>query len=202
MGCCLRRSPRGTSTSVLIVDPLTCRSGPTIAARFHLVRLPGLSRPQPHAARQFAAGEIQWGVRRRAGYGQMDDPMAHRGRMQHAFLTGVDSLAICGYKPFRWRQRHAVPLAVPTTQNQHCHRCWSYISYPQASVILVDPQARIEGAHATSRESWPAMDAVTVHRSRRPHRRGRRPRIVAVRQPPPNSRKERTHSPQLVDKAA
>ena len=65
---------------------------------------------------------VMWGVRRRGGFSEFDDPLAHRGRVKHAFVFGSETRAVCGYRPVRWG-RSGVPLAAPTEHNPACQGC-------------------------------------------------------------------------------
>lgn len=183
--------------------PLSKSVVPTDAERFHPMRIPGLLGRHPRATHnQFAAVDIEWGIRRRSGYSQMDDPVAHRGLVQHAFLMGVDTRAICGYKPLRWRQRRAAPLAIPTSENPYCPECWSSIRGPEASVIVVNRYAWGEAAQATSPERSTHTDAGSIHRRRRRLRREELPGIVAVRPARSNSLERRSRVSEEIDQAA
>lgn len=57
-----------------------------------------------------------WGVPIRHGFNEFDDPWYHRGRTAHAFRTGNESAAVCGYRPWRhWlRPGRQVKLALPS----------------------------------------------------------------------------------------
>ena len=95
--------------------------------------------------------DVVWGVRRRRGYGPIDDPRAHAGRTQHAFLVGSDAEALCGYRSQgRLGRRLAVPLALATDYNPYCRRCLSAIpeSWSARETVVVatesTPAARID----------------------------------------------------------
>lgn len=72
----------------------------------------------------FASDEILWGVRRRAGYSEIDDPRAYSRREAHAFIFGSDAVALCGFRPRRsWHVGAPTSLAIPTELNPRCPRC-------------------------------------------------------------------------------
>ena len=87
-----------------------------------------------------AAGDgqwmIVWGVRRRDGFSEFDDPRAHGYRMSHAYFGG-QLVALCGYRPFRWRRARSVPLAAATESNPECRKC--HISIALTSVTPSEP---------------------------------------------------------------
>jgi hypothetical protein len=77
---------------------------------------------------RLAAGDILWGVARRDGCTDLDDPRAHAGLVQHAFPLGSDDRAVCGYRPPRRRSEFAaemrVELAAPSAEyNPPCPSC-------------------------------------------------------------------------------
>jgi hypothetical protein len=75
--------------------------------------------------------EVLWGVGRREGFSDTNDPLAHLGLTQHAFEAGIDDRAICGFEPPRrpsGRQRIPRPqLALAGTDNPQCPRCVALI---------------------------------------------------------------------------
>jgi hypothetical protein len=54
--------------------------------------------PTPEPA-PWSYHEVLWGVERRPGCFDLEDPIAHAGRIQHAFPMGRDSMAVCGFRP-------------------------------------------------------------------------------------------------------
>jgi hypothetical protein len=50
-------------------------------------------------ARTWSRDEIMWGIPRRHGYSDIEDPRAHAGITQHAFPIGQNGRAICGNEP-------------------------------------------------------------------------------------------------------
>ncbi|MEP7378034.1 MAG: hypothetical protein ABI725_00570 [Chloroflexota bacterium] len=72
--------------------------------------------------------DVLWGVRRKMGY-DADDPWRHRGITQHAYYLGHDTMALCRYRPFRWRRSIPVPLAPPTELNPPCRTCLSAVAF-------------------------------------------------------------------------
>ena len=77
-------------------------------------------------SREIPSELLLWGVRRRRGYSEIDDPWSHDGLDQHAFVVGNDTAALCGFRPFRWRSP-AVPLAIARDENPRCRRCLAVI---------------------------------------------------------------------------
>jgi hypothetical protein len=69
--------------------------------------------------------EVVWGVKRRSGFGDLDDPSAHAGLTMHAFPVGNSSRAICGYRPLSTFTRRLVALAAVTEYNAPCRECAS-----------------------------------------------------------------------------
>jgi hypothetical protein len=81
--------------------------------------------------------DVLWGVARRNGYFDIEDPSAHAGLTQHAFPFGRDEEAICGYRPPRrrdeWNPTPRPMLALPSdAYNPRCDRCQSRIRPPWA----------------------------------------------------------------------
>lgn len=72
--------------------------------------------------------QVIWGVARRAGLDEQDDPKAHAGLTQHAFEQGNDDRAICGFEP---PKRASSPTSKPRPQlsmpnprlNPRCPKC-------------------------------------------------------------------------------
>jgi len=102
-------------------------------------------------AREFDVDTLLWGVQRRRGYGVVDDPGAHRGRYQHAFVIGDDTVALCGFKPTsRWRPNFKVPVAMATDYNPRCLRCVAVIPFAfstkgtEGPAAVADPVERLE----------------------------------------------------------
>lgn len=100
------------------------------ATRAHVLysrsRMPLLRRPKD-AGLRFKPDDVLWGVARREGYSDTDDPTQHDAVVQHAFEFGTDKRAICGFEPPRRRSRvTATPhpqLAIPGPSNPRCPRC-------------------------------------------------------------------------------
>jgi hypothetical protein len=114
------------------------------------------AKPAPDG-KQWSEGELIWGVPRRPGYDDQDDPKGHAGLTQHAFEPGNDERAICGYEP---PKRAAGPtakprpqLAMPTARlNPRCAKCARLIETPEVPTLL-PALAAIEAA---------AIDAATT----------------------------------------
>jgi hypothetical protein len=86
--------------------------------------LPGSNSP----GQMWAHDEVLWGIPRRHGYSDIDDPRAHSGIAQHAFPLGHNERAICGNEPpKRPTWINPVPhaqLAVPSPiYNPRCQDC-------------------------------------------------------------------------------
>ena len=91
-----------------------------------LVRLMRVFRRSSGDQTNPTAGDVIWGVGRREGYSDTDDPAQHSGVTQHAFMAGQDRQAICGYEPPR--RRAAIgqvrpQLATVGPANPRCPRC-------------------------------------------------------------------------------
>src|SRR5215212_1258311 len=111
-----------------------------------------ISRPAKRRteARQWSEDELIWGVPRRPGYDDQDDPKGHAGLTQHAFEPGNDERAICGFEPpKRAGSATAKPraqLAMPTARlNPRCVKCAALIATPDVPSLL-PTLAAIEGA--------------------------------------------------------
>jgi hypothetical protein len=85
-----------------------------------------------------SADEIVWGVRRKLGYSEIDDPSAHRGLIQHAFVAGRYEVALCGTRTYGWRKPKHIRLAVPTEDNPSCRKCSLAIAFEVAEMVSVD----------------------------------------------------------------
>ena len=113
-----------------------------------------------------AATEFMWGVPRREGHSDTDDPTPHSGVMQHAFEFGRDDRAICGFEPPKRTSRvsrDARPqLAVPGRNNPKCRKCELLVASSVRSdgaVAVMDPAAR-DGQASDSAETDPANGAI------------------------------------------
>jgi len=85
--------------------------------------------------RQLPADAVLWGVVRRDGLSDLDDPSAHAGLAQHAYPVNADEQAICGYRPPRRRTLFSsgprVELIAPSSvYNTPCKRCVAAIGDP------------------------------------------------------------------------
>jgi hypothetical protein len=99
--------------------------------------------------------QVIWGVARRAGLDEQDDPKAHAGLTQHAFEPGNDDRAICGFEP---PKRASSPTARPRAQlsmpnprlNPRCPKCLKLMAPAPAAVTAdeaaVEPAVEEEGA--------------------------------------------------------
>src|SRR5919106_4009902 len=79
-----------------------------------------------------SADQIIWGVRRKYGYNEIDDPSVHRGLEQHAFVVGDYDAALCGAKSYGWRRPSHIRLALPTEENPSCRKCSMAIAFEVA----------------------------------------------------------------------
>ena len=108
---------------------------------------------------------VMWGVRRREGFSEFDDPLAHRGRVKHAFVFGSETRAVCGYRPVRWG-RSVVPLAAPTEHNPACPDCLAAVTgatsrgpvrpmpiWPEVALELRAPLAAPDAVAASERKA-------------------------------------------------
>jgi hypothetical protein len=104
---------------------------------------------------EIRADNILWGVPRREGYSDTDDPLVHEGLVQHAFLMGEDDQALCGLRPARRLSRvdrtPRAQLALAGPANPRCEKCEAVlaagtISSPSTFVA----QARPERSDATA----------------------------------------------------
>jgi hypothetical protein len=90
--------------------------------------------------------QVVWGVPRRAGLDEQDDPKAHAGLTQHAFEPGNDEKAICGFEP---PKRASGPTAKPRAQlavpnprlNPRCPKCLKLIAVPAPAAADVTEEA-------------------------------------------------------------
>jgi len=107
----------------------------------------------------WAHDEVLWGIPRRHGFSDIDDPRAHSGIPQHAFPLGHNERAICGNEPPKrptWINPIPQPqLAVPSPiYNPRCQDCQRLLVgsaelgrptrnlFPSVAIpIEVDPQA-------------------------------------------------------------
>ncbi len=97
-------------------------------------RLTAASR-ETEALRRRTTSGILWGVTRREGCLDLDDPKAHAGLVQHAFALGNDERAVCGYRPPRRRSAFSkamrVELTAPSPEyNPPCGKCLSRVGPP------------------------------------------------------------------------
>ena len=104
----------------------------------------------------WAEDALIWGVPRRAGYDDHDDPKAHAGLVQHAFEVGSDERAICGFvPPKRASGPTAKPrpqLALPSTKlNPRCPKCVRLIAQ-NAPPEQLAPEPANEAAETATHE--------------------------------------------------
>lgn len=98
---------------------------------------------------EIRADNILWGVPRREGYSDTDDPLVHEGLVQHAFLMGEDDQALCGLRPARRLSRAdrtpRAQLALAGPANPRCEKCEAAlaagtISSPSTFVAQARPE--------------------------------------------------------------
>ena len=131
------------------IKPSTSTSVPMVMSFF---------RTKPLLA-DFSWGEVVWGVRRRRGYGPMDDPRAHAGRTQHAFPANDETRALCGYRSQRrFSRRLAVPLAAATGYNPFCRRCLSAIPDSEVARETIADVAEPNPVVRIDIHQWPVPD--------------------------------------------
>ncbi|HEY7024115.1 MAG TPA: hypothetical protein VH371_04050 [Candidatus Limnocylindrales bacterium] len=85
--------------------------------------------------------DVLWGIRRQAGNGDLFDPASQAGVKAHAFAVGRDDVAVCGFRPLRFRRRRAMPLAAASEYNPQCTMCL----------------ARLPEVTRTAAEVWPSL---------------------------------------------
>jgi hypothetical protein len=122
----------------------------------------------------FDNDDINWGVGRRPGFSEFDDPSAHRDLIQHAFLDGTDARALCGYRPHRWHRGRSVRVAAATHLNPQCANCKAAMAMSSAAEpfvipIVPDPLRRVL--------AWPAA-ALPIPIAATPVKRRRRARAT------------------------
>src|SRR4051794_14354753 len=70
---------------------------------------------------------VLWGVPRKEGSSDTDDPLVHVGVVQHAFVLGQDDQAVCGYKTPRYAttgdKTPRPRLALAGRDNPKCRKC-------------------------------------------------------------------------------
>ena len=118
---------------------------------------------------QITADMVLWGVARREGASDRDDPIAHAGLVQHAFELGDVDQAICGFRPpmrpgFSGTNRTA-QLALPGPDNPLCTKCQRLLgrasqSHVAATELPQMTQAESELAWESDPAAEPAPDAV------------------------------------------
>jgi len=108
------------------------------------VSLSGLFRRRHVTALVFRVDDVRWGVKRRTGFSEIDDPLAHGTAQAHAYVAGNDRLALCGYRPYRRaRQQPLVSLALPTLDNPDCESCRSATSSALSLVVHPDVAGKV-----------------------------------------------------------
>ena len=119
--------------------------------------------------------QIIWGVRRKYGYSEIDDPSVHRGLEQHAFVVGDYGAALCGAKAYGWRKPKHIRLALPTEENPSCRKCCTAIAFEVSESVSVDrlmemtaPADRkdIEKAVKVARKAVRASEPISIETKR------------------------------------
>jgi hypothetical protein len=122
---------------------------------------------QPLPEMSLDRSEVVWGIRRKAGCGDLFDPSAQRGETAHAFAAGRDDIAVCGFRPLRFRRRRAMPLAAATDYNPQCAKCLARLPDVTLSAIVVPTLAERVAIPAKRqlkirRQTAPALVVVTT----------------------------------------
>jgi len=100
---------------------------------------------------ELGAEDVIWGVPRREGASDRDDPLVHAGLVQHAFEIGIDDRAICGFRPpvrvgFDGASRDP-ELALPNDANPRCPKCVTALAEAtSAEATAEDAPERAEDA--------------------------------------------------------
>ena len=119
--------------------------------------------------------QIIWGVRRKYGYSEIDDPSAHRGLEQHAFVVGDYGVALCGAKVYGRRKPSHIRLALPTEENPACRKCSMAIAFEVSETVSVDrlnemtappDRKEIEKAVKVARKALMAGEPVSIEAKR------------------------------------
>jgi hypothetical protein len=91
------------------------------------------------------AEDVLWGVARREGLSDTDDPIVHANDVQHAFVIGDDENAICGFAPPRRTSRPGTrprpQLALPTASNPRCLKCLGLIEDTSSHATIADSES-------------------------------------------------------------
>ncbi len=94
---------------------------------------------------------VLWGVPRREGHSDTDDPLAHHGLVQHAFVMGNDARALCGFAPPKRSSRaDRTPrpqLALPGQSNPPCRKCVALLEAAASRVEVAQHPAEAQPAH-------------------------------------------------------
>lgn len=135
------------------------RAGDGRQINLRLFRRPGESPRRP-----LRADDVLWGVARREGLSDTDDPIAHATDFQHAFVIGDDHRAICGFAPPRRTSRPGTQprpqLALPTASNPRCLKCLGLIEKTSSHATIADSESAADpGAGATGALAESADDA-------------------------------------------
>ncbi len=144
------------------------------------VSFSGLFRRRHRTALIFRVDDICWGVKRRTGFSEIDDPLAHRTARAHAYVAGNDRLALCGYRPYRWaRKQPLVSLAVPTLDNPECLSCRAAMSSALSLVVQPDMAGRVTTRVLQAIELPNPLGRLDDYAPSTTHRRARRRRAAA-----------------------
>ena len=111
----------------------------------------------------FDEDQVIWGVPRRAGLDEQDDPKAHAGLTQHAFQPGNDDRAICGFEPPKRAggptAKPRAQLAVPNSRlNPRCPKCLKLIAVPVAAAAPASADEATEAHESSLAEEAPLTD--------------------------------------------
>lgn len=134
-----------------------------------------LQRTQP-ARVPSSPDHVIWGVRRKRGYSEIDDPATHRGLVQHAFSVDDYSIALCGTKTYAWRRPRHIRLAVPTEENPSCRKCSLAIAFDVSEAVSMDRlvemttpvgRSEVEDQVRAARKALAAAEPIQIEAARR-----------------------------------
>ena len=108
---------------------------------------------------------VMWGVPRREGSSDTDDPLVHVGVVQHAFALGQDDRALCGFKTPKYAttgdKTPRPRLALAGRDNPRCRKCTAAVALAPGHVDdEVAPEAAAAGSEVSSVEA--ALDEVEL----------------------------------------
>lgn len=113
---------------------------------------------------QLTIDDVLWGVARREGHSDTDDPLVHQRLVQHAFPFGDDERAVCGFKPPKRTSRAddepRPQLALAGPDNPRCPKCLALLLPAAGPADAIDTQQTgDQEAEAPTATSVAAQDA-------------------------------------------